>query len=470
LKKTLFLEKKFNQDLNFFYGSIRIPRMSQIKNQPGTTGTFSRARWLMIGLGFIITLINYLDRTALAYAITPICEELKLNHATFGMILSAFGIGYMIMTLGGGILVDKWGARSVWSGAAVFWSACIILMGMATNFGMFFALRSILGIAEGPHFPALTRVVADWLPKGERATATAIGLSAVPMASVIGAPLITNMIIYLGWRTMFIIMGSLGVVWAIIWWFIYRDFPEHSKMVDDKELSHIREGKPVDRNHPPHTLKSHDLQFGKTTWKFLLTDPSLCANNFAFFAFGYLLFFATLWLPGYFESTYHVKLKEIGIYLIAPWLTSAVLLFMAGRLSDYIWQKTGSLRKARTHMIWICQLISGLCFIPLMFNPSLEQALLFISLGLGFGMMPNSCFYALNTDLAKDKAATSLGLMDSYLALAGILAPSITGQVSQITGNFSAAFGILIVLTLLAVVAVLIFQKPDQGKAIKPIA
>ena len=269
---------------------------------------------------------------------------------------------------------------------------------------------------------------------------------------------------------MFIIMGSLGVVWAIIWWFIYRDFPEHSKMVDDKELSHIREGKPVDRNHPPHTLKSHDLQFGKTTWKFLLTDPSLCANNFAFFAFGYLLFFATLWLPGYFESTYHVKLKEIGIYLIAPWLTSAVLLFMAGRLSDYIWHKTGSLRKARTHMIWICQLISGLCFIPLMFNPSLEQALLFISLGLGFGMMPNSCFYALNTDLAKDKAATSLGLMDSYLALAGILAPSITGQVSQITGNFSAAFGILIVLTLLAVVAVLIFQKPDQGKAIKPIA
>lgn len=92
----------------------------------------------------------------------------------------------------------------------------------------------------------------------------------------------------------------------------------------------------------------------------------------------------------------------------------------------------------------------------------LNASLIMISLGIGFGLMPNACFYALNCDLAKDRAATSLGLMDSFFALAGILAPSLTGWLSDLTGSFNAAFALLIFFTLTSVAAVLIFQKPDQ--------
>ena len=138
------------------------------------------------------------------------------------------------------------------------------------------------------------------------------------------------------------------------------------------------------------------------------------------------------------------------------------MLYLAGHLSDWLWHKTGSMLVARTHMIWICQLLSGICFIPLMFNPPQDIALLMLSLGLGFGLMPNSAFYAINCDLAKDKAATSLGLMDSYLALAGILAPIITGEISKATHNFNAAFAILIAFNLTGVLAVLLWQRPDR--------
>jgi MFS transporter, ACS family, hexuronate transporter len=429
------------------------------------TKTTSHFRWVVIGLAFFITIVNYLDRSAIAYAIGPIKAEFGLNDADFGFIASAFGIGYMVMTVGGGILVDKWGARSIWSGAALLWSAVTAMLGLAAGFWPLFLFRTLLGIAEGPHFPALTRVVTDWLPMSERGRATAFGLVAVPFSSVIGAPLISHMILTLGWKVMFFILGSLGITWAVVWWFVFRDYPENCRQVSETELTHIREGVTVARDKSDSQMRHHDLTMGGTTWKFMLLNPALMANNIAFFAFGYLLFFALTWLPGYLEHTYAVKLKEVGLFLIAPWLTASILLPLAGYLSDAIWKKTGSVRKSRSHMIWICQLASALCFIPVVMVHSLPVALTFISLGIGLGLMPNAAFYAINSDLARDRAATSLGIMDCFFALAGIMAPAITGLLANATGSFNAAIILLIVFTLAAVLSILFLQDPDRYHA-----
>ncbi|MBS1999809.1 MAG: MFS transporter [Cyanobacteria bacterium SZAS LIN-2] len=435
---------------------------SSVQAASGTRAT--SYRWIIIALAFIITLVNYLDRSAMAYAIEPLKLEFGFKDSDIGKIQGAFGIGYMFMTTGGGILVDRYGARSVWSIAAILWSACTAVVGAASNFWVFSSIRIMLGLSEGPHFPALTRVVADWLPSQERARSTAFGLAAVPLSSAIGAILITTLIRLYDWKMMFAILGSAGIVWAVIWIIFFRDYPEHSKFVNDAELSIIREGAPLNRHRKHAEIKAHEISLGKTTWKFILTNPALIANNFGFFSFGYLLFFGVTWLPEYFFRTYHLNLKTGGPYLMIVWLTAAVFLVAAGFISDHIWKLTGSMRAARTHLIWSTQLLSGLCFIPIMFNPNLTVALVMISLGMGFGLMANSCFYAMNCDLAKDKAATSLGLMDSYLALAGILAPVFTGYLTQMTGNFNSAFFLLSFFTLSSVVAILILQKPDNYK------
>lgn len=419
-------------------------------------------RWVIMGLAFLITLVNYLDRSAIAYAIGPIKKEFGFNDQDFGFIAGAFGIGYMIMTVGGGILVDRWGARKTWSSAAILWSGCTALMGLASSFWLLFLFRTMLGIAEGPHFPSLTRVVADWLPASERGRATAFGLTAVPLASVIGAPLLSYLVAYLGWKAMFAILGLLGIVWAVIWFIIFRDYPEACKQVSNEELSIIRDGQASDRQKSTETIRHEELASGTTTWRFMLLNPSLMSNNFAFFSFGYLLFFAMTWLPGYLEQTYGLHIKQVGMFLIAPWLTAGILLPFAGWLSDMLLKKTGSSRISRSHMIWICQLASAICFIPVMFTHSLEIAITMISLGVGLGLMPNAAFYALNCDLAKDRAGTSIGIMDCFFALAGILAPALTGMLATATGNFTAAFGLLIFFTLSSVIGVLLFQKPDK--------
>ncbi|MBI4533824.1 MAG: MFS transporter [Candidatus Melainabacteria bacterium] len=419
-------------------------------------------RWVVMALAFLITMVNYLDRSAISYAINPIKKEFGLNDADFGFIAAAFGIGYMVMTVGGGILVDKWGSRKVWSLAAIAWSGITACLGLASGFWTLFAMRTLLGIAEGPHFPALTRVVTDWLPISERARATAFGLAAVPLASVVGAPLISSLVTTMGWKVMFAVLGTLGIIWSIVWFVLFRDSPENSQFVLTDELTHIRRQLPNTPNHPNRQIHQYMPNTGKTTWKYMLTNRALLANNYAFFAFGYLLFFALTWLPGYLESVYSIELKHIGWFLVAPWLTAAVLLVWAGHLSDWLWLKTGSMRVARSHLIWICQLASAACFVPVLFTNSLPTAMIAISFGVGLGLMPNAAFYALNSDLAGDRAATSLGIMDCFFAASGIAAPALTGVLANATGNFNAAFGLLIFFAITSAVGIILFQHPDH--------
>lgn len=443
-------------------------KKTETENLPNSSQAFLRPqgktnyRWVVVALSFIIIIINYMDRTAISYAVGPIQKEFGLNNTDYGMIAAAFGIGYTIMTLGGGIIVDLWGSRKVWAGSAVAWSLCTGLLGASNGFHALAFLRVMLGITEGPCFPAMTRAVTDWLPMAERARATAITLAAVPLASAIGAPFISHLIAQYGWRTMFAILACLGIVWAIVWWKMYRDYPQNSPKVSQAELEHIHEGQAITHGQSDDELRKHHLAAGKTTWKFILFNPSLMANNFSFFSFGYLLFFATTWLPAFLEQTYHLKVKEVGLYCIAPWLTSAVLLTVAGFMADWLWKKTGSIRKSRSHMIWICQMLSAFCFIAVTTTNSLPTVITLISLGLGFGLMPNAAFYALNSDLAKDRAGTSLGLMDCFLAAAGVLAPLLTGWMSTVTGNFNSAILLMAGLTISSSICVILFQHPDR--------
>jgi ACS family hexuronate transporter-like MFS transporter len=140
-----------------------------------------------------------------------------------------------------------------------------------------------------------------------------------------------------------------------------------------------------------------------------------------------------------------------------------VLLILGGIISDALWRKTQSIRLSRSHIIWVCQLLSGLSFLPLVFSHSLTVALISITFGVGFGLMPNAAFYAINADLARDRAATSLGIMDCGFAAAGILAPLLTGWLSTVTGNFISAISLLIGLTFTSAIAIILFQYPDDA-------
>ena len=408
-------------------------------------------RWVIAGLIFFITLVNFVDRSAISFVIGQLKEEFHFTDTQFGMILSAFGMGYVLLTAFGGWLVDSWGSRIVWPLAAVAWSLCVGLLGFAAGFWGFVGLRFLLGVTEGPHFPAMTRSVSDWLPPQERARALSLGLVAIPLSSVVGAPITSYLAADFGWRVMFVAISVIGMIWAIVWWFMFRDKPEDCKYVSEEEKILI--------GNANHRIKGKPSSID---WRFLLTHPALIANNAAYFAFGYMLFFATLWLPGYFLSQHGLNLKSVGWYLTIPWLVGAIFLKAGGILSDWLYKKTGSSRIARSHVIWSSQLLAAVCFVALGFTSTLSGSLILLSLGLGFGLMPQPAFFSINIDVAKERSGTSQGITSSCLSLAGIIAPLLTGWLIDLTGNYQAAFLLLGGLTGLAVITVILFHHPDR--------
>ena len=410
----------------------------------------SHYRWVIAGLIFFITLVNFVDRSAISFVIGQLKSEFHFTDTQFGMILSAFGLGYVLLTAFGGWLVDTWGTRIVWPLAAISWSLCVGLLGFATGFWGFIGLRFLLGITEGPHFPAMTRSVSDWLPPQERARALSLGLVAIPLSSVVGAPITSYLAADFGWRVMFMAISAVGMVWAVVWYILFRDKPQDCKYVSESEKRLIA-------NVSQKVEKSAPID-----WRFLLTHPALIANNAAYFAFGYMLFFATLWLPGYFLSQHGLNLKSVGWYLTIPWLVGAIFLKAGGIISDSLYKKTGSSRIARSHVIWSSQLLAAVCFVGLGFTSSLGSSIILLSLGLGFGLMPQPAFFSINIDVAKERAGSSQGITSSCLSLAGIIAPLLTGWMIDLTGNYQAAFLLLGGLTGLSVITVILFHHPDR--------
>ncbi len=412
----------------------------------------SSFRWFIIFLLFFITIINYIDRAAISFAIDPIKQAFALSPSEVGYILGAFGIGYVVSTIVGGLLVDRYGARIILSITVLIWSLAMGWMGFALGFLSAFLARILLGVAEGPVFPALARCVGDWLPEREETRALSFSLLAVPFALMIGGPIVTSLITGFSWRDMFFILAVLSLIWVPIWWMNFRNKPADSKRVNSKELSHIQ------------TTQSSRIEYkgNKSTFKFLLSNKTLVANYWAFFVFGYFLFFFMSWLPTYMKVKFHLDLTQVGLFDILPWLFALILMALGGYFSDKVFAKTHNMRKSRSHFIWISQLIAGLCILPIVIVKGLFLSLIFISLAVGFIMAANGCYFAINITVAHKHAGTALGIMDACFAVSGILAPIVTGWLITLTGHFEAGFLLMSLLALSSVVLTILWHHPER--------
>jgi ACS family hexuronate transporter-like MFS transporter len=415
----------------------------------------SRFRWFVVFLLFAISIVNYIDRAAISYSIPLIERDLGLSPADAGGILGAFGLGYAVTTLLGGIIVDRFGSRSVLAVAAVLWSLSIGATGLASGFAMLYGARVLLGLSEGPNFPALTGAVSRWLAPQERATALASAIVAVPLALAIGGPIITQLLVWFDWRNTFFLLFGLSILWIPLWLIFYRDDPGRSRFVNQAELARIRS-----KEAPRHEFR----EIGGTPLHLLLTNRTLLANYWAYFVYGYFLFFFMTWLPSYLEQAYGLKLSAVGWFTVLPWLAAAVALWSIGRLSDYLLLRTGRLRIARSYLIAATQFVAAFAVIPVALTHDLATAIACIVIAVAASMGGNAVYFAVNVDVAPGRSASAFGIMNLAFAISGFLAPVITGAVLKLQGNFAGAFWLMAVLGFLSVLVVLCLHDPDRDR------
>jgi len=241
---------------------------------------------------------------------------------------------------------------------------------------------------------------------------------------------------------MFTVLGSVGIFWGLLWMFHFRKHPKYFfACASDKE------DKPVKK---------------KTPWKAILLNKTFIASCLIYFAFGYTVFFGLMWLPGYLSQVHGVSLKATGVLVLPPWISAAAFMIGGGWMADALWKKTESLRISRSYLIGGGLLFSGLCFIPIIFSQGLVWDLVWMSLGLGSAFILHPPIYTLNADLFGPYAGVAQGTTSSFLALAGILSPGITGWLADLTGSFHSGFFLVVGLSLSTSLMILFFQKPDR--------
>ncbi|MBF6350252.1 MFS transporter [Nocardia flavorosea] len=417
-----------------------------------------KSRWWTIAIILGLVVVNYVDRSAISFAATDLRAEFGITSGQYGVISSAFSIGYMLFALLSGPLVDRYGSRKVLMVGMFIWAAATALTPFAGGFIGLILLRIVLGAGEAPCFPAATRLASRWLPAHERGKALAlIGGVAVSGSLLVGGPILTQLIALTGWKGMFWVLAAAGVVWVIVAYPFLKNSPSEASFVSKEELDYIRAGQ-IDGEDTGHE--------SSTDWGEILRNRNLWLVGLGYFAWGFMFWAFMYWLPQYLEHEFGLSIKEVGAFSVAPWAAGVVGALLGGILVDRVYKRTASIR-SRFVIIGVALLLAGISILPILFfGSNLTIALICISAGVGFGFITGGIWWVASIDAAPSQPGTAAGFADACFALSGIIAPSVMGFIVGRTGTYNGGFIVMTVLCLIGAAAMLLFTKePERAQS-----
>lgn len=400
------------------------------------TKTMSNYRWRICALLFFASTINYLDRHVLSILAPDLQAENGWSEIDYGYIVTAFqaayGIGVIIM----GRLLDKYGARMIFSIAIAVWSFAGMAHALARSAFGFGVARFMLGLGESANFPAAIKVVAEWFPKKERALATGI-FNAGSMTGAIVSPLLVPWIVVnYGWQWAFIITGGVGFIWLVFWLLIYKK-PEKHKKVNTLELEHIES----DQTQEPEK---------KLGWGQVIFRKEVLIICAARFLTDPVWWFLLYWLPKFLNKNHGITISDVGIPLIVIYLSADVGSIVGGAVSSRLIQKGMALDKARKLTLLIC----ALGVVPIIFasqTSSLWVSVALISLATAShcGWMAN--VYTLISDIMPKNAVASVVGVSTFSAVVGsMLVSTAIGFILDATNSYYLIFFIAGFMYLIA--------------------
>ncbi len=384
-------------------------------------------RYRIVGLIFLLALINHIDRANISIAAPVMIRELGWNEAQFGVIFSAFLWGYMTIQLPGGYLTDRFGGRLIpW--LCLGWSIATFLTPFgAVGFSLMLVLRYLVGGFEAPIVPAMSAANAAWVPRHELARAQTVIPAALNGGIMIGYPLVTTITLRLGWAWVFYFCGGIGIAWAFAWLLLARSRPEEHPAVTSEELAYIQ----AERVQP---AKEHD------GWSEVLRSPRVWALASSYTLWVYNMWLMASWLPSYLVRGRGFSVGEMGIWGGA--ITGAALVgtIVGGWISDWLLQHGHSADRARKIFPMICMLI-GAPFMVL--GVSVESGGLCVALLMCarlFNDTAISGFVSLPTEMSPKHLGAIWGCMSTFGSLAGLMAAMLSGYQVSATGNWALPF------------------------------
>ncbi len=394
-------------------------------------------KWILCGLLFLATTLNYLDRQTLSILAPSIQRELALDNAALGWLFAVFYYSYTFAQFGIGPLLDRVNLRWAYGLGVLAWSAVAAATSFATGFASLIAFRLLLGIAESINWPAAMRVVARALPPEERSLGNGIFTSGTSVGALIAPTLILGIAAASGWRWSFVAVGALGAVWFAAWMWWTRDSKWDALW----------------------RVSAPDSAGVAADYRSLLTLPRFWRVLLVSVLVNPCLYFQVNWLPAYLAQERGVNASN-GLSTVLTWIYLGLDLgYLASGAGVLLLARRLPLGTARRIVLGAATLFLALCGLaPLVRDTSMAVALL-IAANFGAGAWI-ALYLTMAQEVSPVRVSTAAGLLGGSGSLAGAFAMWAVGRVSQQSGSFAwPMFGVAVAAVLAALAGLAVTQR-----------
>jgi len=366
-------------------------------------------RWWMIALIMLGSIVNYLTRSTLAVAAPTILKDLRITAQQYSWILGAFQGAIMLQPLCGYVM-DRIGLKRGFAIFAGSWSAISMAHSLAHSWPAFAVLRGLLGLAEGSANPAGMKATAEWFPARERGLAGGVFNIGASVGSMVAAPLVAWAILNYSWQAAFLITGSLGLVWLVLWLLFYQS-PDRHPALSEEERQYILSGQ--EKHLQAGVARPSIVQIlGKRNfWGIAL--PRFLADP----TWGTL----TFWLPLYLTTVRHFDLKQIALFAWLPFLAADFGCLCGGTVSMALekYAGLGLINARRSAFTLGAILMMGVGFVGVVESPYAAIALLSLA---GFAHQTLSVtVITMSSDLFRKSEVATVAGMAGTCGNAGLL-------------------------------------------------
>jgi ACS family hexuronate transporter-like MFS transporter len=378
-----------------------------------TTNVRSYVRWLIVALIAVATVINYIDRNALAVMWPQISKDVGATKEDYALLVTVFMLFYAAGQFVFGRLFDIIGTRLGFALSIAVWSISIALHSVTHSILSFSVVRAMLGISEAGAWPGAVKANAEWFPARERALAQGVFNAGASIGAIISAPLIAVLFLWLGWRGTFILIGAIGFVWLLPWLIIYRAGPDKHPWVSAAERALILDA-PTEQPAVPKVeyvpnvrqLLGHRQTWGILTTRFFI-DP--------------IWWLFVSWLPIYLADTFGFDIKQIGIFAWVPYVGAMIGSLGGGWLSGRLIGAGWSVDRARKWVITLGGAIMAPALLGAVLATDPMWAVITIAFVLFGFQIAIGNIQTLPGDIFNGKSVGSLAGLGGMAAVAGTL-------------------------------------------------
>jgi len=393
-----------------------VPKQTAVPATGGRATRGTRIRFRVAALGTTLAMVTYLDRVSMGTIAPIVTREWQLTPSQTGWIFSAFALAYAIFEIPTAKWAEKLGTKSVLTRIVLWWSAFTAATALAFNLPSMLLVRFLFGAGEAGAWPMAARAFSSWIPRLERGTVQGIFFAGAHLVGGLTPPLIGLMLVYMSWRTTFMVFGLIGLLWVAAWrkWFV-NDPTDHPE-VDAAELAHILHGRPPDSKHT----------VGREYWGRLFFSRNVVLLCLMYLSNSTIFYFCITWLPTYLKNRHGFDASTLGFLSGLPLLVSVPSDLFGGRLSDQLCAKYG-MRVGRCYLGAVAYaLTSAFLFLAASSSTPIVAAVA-IATATGLTMLTLGAAWGTCIEVARNHAGVVGAVMNTSGQVASLLIPLVVG-------------------------------------------